>query len=252
MLALYEELPGPKIATELETAELVKYTDNAWHAVKVAFANEVGNIAKAAGVDSWKVMDIFCEDRKLNISTTYLRPGFAFGGSCLPKDVRALAYMGRDFDLNLPLLNSVLPTNEIQVDRALGMITSAGLRRIAFLGISFKSGTDDLRESPQVALLERLLGKGYKIGVYDRNVHLARLVGANRAYIEEVIPHIAEILSDDLARTVAQSDLIVVGNGAAEFRELPQMMRSDQRVVDLVRIPGLQQALGDRYDGVNW
>lgn len=252
VLALYEELPGPKIATELETAELVKYTDNAWHAVKVAFANEVGNIAKAAGVDSWKVMDIFCEDRKLNISTTYLRPGFAFGGSCLPKDVRALAYMGRDFDLNLPLLNSVLPTNEIQVDRALGMITSAGLRRIAFLGISFKSGTDDLRESPQVALLERLLGKGYKIGVYDRNVHLARLVGANRAYIEEVIPHIAEILSDDLARTVAQSDLIVVGNGAAEFRELPQMMRSDQRVVDLVRIPGLQQALGDRYDGVNW
>ncbi len=145
VLSLYEDLPGPKIATELETAELVKYTDNAWHAVKVAFANEVGNIAKAAGVDSWKVMDIFCEDRKLNISTTYLRPGFAFGGSCLPKDVRALAYMGRDSDLDLPLLNSVLPTNEVQVDRALGMITSAGLRRIAFLGISFKSGTDDLR-----------------------------------------------------------------------------------------------------------
>jgi GDP-mannose 6-dehydrogenase len=146
-------------------------------------------------------MDIFCRDEKLNISSYYLRPGFAFGGSCLPKDVRALAYKGRDLDLDLPLLNALLPTNVAQVDRALDLIAATGRRRIAFLGISFKSGTDDLRESPQVALVERLIGKGYDLRIYDRNVHFARLVGANRAYIEEVIPHIADILSDDLAGT---------------------------------------------------
>jgi GDP-mannose 6-dehydrogenase len=252
VLALYEALPGPKIATRLEVAEMVKYADNAWHATKVAFANEIGNIAKAAGVDSWEVMDIFCRDEKLNISSYYLRPGFAFGGSCLPKDVRALAYKGRELDLELPLLNALLPTNAAQVDRALDLVAAADRRRVAFLGISFKSGTDDLRESPQVALVERLIGKGYDLRIYDRNVHLARLVGANRAYIEEVVPHIADILSDDLAGTVAHGDLVVVGNAAPEFKGLAELMRPDQRVLDLVRVVGLREALGPRYDGVNW
>ena len=252
VLALYESAPAAKIATRIEVAEMVKYADNAWHALKVAFANEIGNIAKASGVDSWEVMDIFCQDQKLNISSYYLRPGFAFGGSCLPKDVRALAYKGRELDLALPLLEAVLPTNGRQVDRALELIAAAGTRQIAFLGISFKAGTDDLRESPQVALVERLIGKGYELAIYDRNVHLARLIGANRAYIEEVIPHIGDILSDDLAATVAHGELIVIGNPAPEFKELPRLMRPDQRVFDLVRIPGLKETLGERYDGVNW
>ena len=198
VLALYETLPGPKIATQLEVAEMVKYADNAWHAVKVAFGNEIGNVAKAVGVDGWEVMDIFCQDEKLNISPAYLRPGFAFGGSCLPKDVRALTAKGRELDLDLPLLASLIPTNTRQIDRALEIIAGKQSREIAFLGISFKAGTDDLRESPQVALVERLIGKGHSLRIYDRNVHLARLVGANRAYIEGVIPHIAELLSDDL------------------------------------------------------
>jgi GDP-mannose 6-dehydrogenase len=252
VLALYEALPGPKIATRLEVAEMVKYADNSWHAVKVAFGNEIGNIAKAVGVDSWEVMDIFCQDRKLNISPYYLRPGFAFGGSCLPKDVRALTYKGRDLDLDLPLLNSLIPTNSGQIDRALEMIAADGARRIAVLGISFKAGTDDLRESPQVALVERLIGKGYALKIYDKNVHLARLVGANRAYIEGVIPHIGDLLSDDLCGTVAHGELILIGNLAPEFKTLGPLMRDDQRVLDLVRVPGLKETLGERYDGINW
>ncbi len=252
VLALYEALPGPKISTSLEVAEMVKYADNSWHAVKVAFGNEIGNFAKAIGIDSWEVMDIFCQDLKLNISATYLRPGFAFGGSCLPKDVRALSYKGRDLDLELPLLNALMPANVRQIDRALEMIETLGLRRIAVLGISFKAGTDDLRESPQIALVERLIGKGYILKIYDKNVHLARLVGTNRAYIEQVIPHIGDLLSDDLAGTVAHGDLILIGNPAPEFKGLAALMRPEQRVLDLVRVPGLREALGDRYDGINW
>src|SRR5690606_23161043 len=178
VMELYTALPGPKFATRLEVAEMVKYADNSWHATKVAFANEIGNIAQAVGVDSWEVMDIFCQDTKLNISSYYMKPGFAFGGSCLPKDVRALTFKGRDLDLDLPLLNALIPTNDAQVARAVEMVADIGIRNIAFLGISFKSGTDDLRESPQVTLVERLIGKGFNLRIYDKNVHLARLLGA--------------------------------------------------------------------------
>ncbi|MEO0819553.1 MAG: nucleotide sugar dehydrogenase [Pseudomonadota bacterium] len=251
VLALYADLPGPKFATSVEVAELVKYADNSWHAVKVAFGNEIGNIAKAVGVDSHRVMEIFCQDTKLNISPYYLRPGFAFGGSCLPKDVRALAYKGRELDLDLPLLNSLMPTNAHQIDRAVDAVLASGARRIAMLGISFKAGTDDLRESPQVALVERLIGKGLDLRIYDRNVHLARLIGANRDYILNVIPHIANILSDDLEVTVAHGELVVIGNNAPEFKGLPAMLRPEQRVYDLVRVRETE-ALGERYDGVNW
>lgn len=252
VLDLYSDLPGPKIATTVAVAEMVKYADNAWHAVKVAFGNEIGNIAKAVGVDSWEVMDIFCRDEKLNISPYYLKPGFAFGGSCLPKDVRALTYKGRELDLELPLLNAVIPANIRQIDRAFETVTANGARRIAFLGISFKSGTDDLRESPQVALVERLIGKGYDLRIYDQNVALARLTGANRDYIQHVIPHISEILSDDLEAVLSHGDLVIIGNGAPEFRAIAERLSPDQKLYDLARIPGASERLGARYDGVNW
>lgn len=252
VLALYADLPGPKIAARLEVAEMVKYADNAWHAVKVAFANEIGNIAKAVGVDSWEVMDIFCQDTKLNISPYYMKPGFAFGGSCLPKDVRALTFKGRDLDLDLPLLNALIPTNVSQVDRAVEMIGEYSVRNVAFLGISFKAGTDDLRESPQVTLVERLIGKGFNLRIYDKNVHLSRLLGANRAYIEGAIPHIADILSDDMDAVLGHGDLIIIGNPAPEFKFLGAKVRADQKVLDLARIPGLAADLGERYNGINW
>ncbi|PPB79651.1 GDP-mannose 6-dehydrogenase [Albidovulum inexpectatum] len=252
VLSLYEDLPGPKIATRLEVAEMVKYADNAWHAVKVSFANEIGNIAQAVGVDSWEVMDIFCQDTKLNISPYYMKPGFAFGGSCLPKDVRALTYKGRDLDLDLPLLNSVLPANARQIERAMQIVSDYGLRNVAFLGISFKAGTDDLRESPLVALAERMIGKGLNLRIYDRNVHLSRLMGANRAYIEETIPHIGQILSDDLDQVLEHGELVVIGNPAPEFKTVAERLRPDQKVLDLARIPGLAARLGDRYRGINW
>ena len=252
VLALYADLPGPKIAARLEVAEMVKYADNSWHAVKVAFANEIGNIAKAVGVDSWEVMDIFCQDTKLNISPYYMKPGFAFGGSCLPKDVRALTFKGRDLDLDLPLLNALIPTNVSQVDRAVEMIADYGVRNVAFLGISFKAGTDDLRESPQVTLVERLIGKGFNLRIYDKNVHLSRLLGANRAYIEGAIPHIADILSDDMDAVLGHGDLVIIGNPAPEFKFLGAKVRADQKVLDLARIPGLAADLGERYNGINW
>ena len=252
VLALYEALPGPKIATRLEVAEMVKYADNSWHAVKVAFGNEIGNIAKAVGVDSWEVMDIFCQDEKLNISPYYLRPGFAFGGSCLPKDVRALTYKGRDLDLELPLLNALIPTNARQIDRALEMIAADGARRIAVLGISFKAGTDDLRESPQVALVERLIGKGYNLAHLRqerasrpprrRQPRLYR--GGDPAYRRAALRR--------SAGTVGHGELILIGNPAPEFKELPKLMAASQRVLDLVRVKGLQETLGSRYDGINW
>lgn len=252
VLALYETLPGPKIATEIEVAEMVKYADNAWHAVKVAFGNEIGNIAKAVGVDSWKVMDIFCQDEKLNISPYYLKPGFAFGGSCLPKDVRALTHRARELDLDTPLLNAIIPANQRQIDRAFDAIEAIGVRRIAFLGVSFKAGTDDLRESPQVALVERLIGRGYDLRIYDRNVHMARLTGANRAYIENAIPHIAQVLSDDLDAVLTHGELVVLGNAAPEFKAVPARLAAGQRVLDLARVAGAAETLGDRYHGVNW
>jgi GDP-mannose 6-dehydrogenase len=256
VLDLYRDLPGPKIATSLEIAEMVKYTDNAWHALKVAFGNEIGAIAKRAGVDSWKVMDIFCQDTKLNISPAYLRPGFAFGGSCLPKDVRALLSTARAWDIDTPVLAGILPSNVAHIDRAFEAVAKsaavAGSRRIAFLGVSFKAGTDDLRESPQITLAERLIGKGYDLRVFDRSVHLARLTGANKDYLDAHIPHIAEILSDDLDAVLAHGDLVVVGNPDPVFATVPDKLRDDQRMVDLARLAGAGARLGERYVGVNW
>jgi len=249
--ALYEGIDAPRFVTSVEVAELVKYADNAWHAAKVAFANEVGSISKAIEVDSHEVMDIFCADRKLNISPAYLKPGFAFGGSCLPKDLRALIYRAKTLDVETPLLSGIVDSNRRQIDRAFDMIANSGRRKVAFLGISFKADTDDLRESPQVALVERLIGRGFEVKVYDKSVRLAQLTGANRDYINAAIPHIADFITDDLEGAVGFGEVVVIGNRAREFRAVPLMMRPPQRLVDLVRTP-LPRDFQCAYDGVNW
>ena len=196
LVKLYEKLEAPLIRTDLETAEMVKYVDNCWHAVKIGFANEIGNFCKAFDIDAHKVMNIFCQDKKLNISPAYLMPGFAFGGSCLPKDLRALSYKAKSSDLQLPILSSVLPSNEMQIHRGTQMIMEKGHKKVGILGFSFKAGTDDLRESPMIEVIERLLGKGFDVRIYDKNVNIASLVGANRDFILNHIPHISRIMAE--------------------------------------------------------
>ncbi len=237
--------------TEIELAEMAKYVDNAWHALKVAFANEMGSISKAHAIDGRKLMEIFCADRKLNLSTAYLKPGFAFGGSCLPKDVRALSYKGRSLDLELPLLNAILPSNQRQLDRALQMITSRGYRKIGVLGLSFKAGTDDLRESPMVDVVEHLLGKGYDIRIYDDNVNLAKLLGANRDYILNQIPHISDLMVSTMDEVLDHAQTIVIGNDDDAFRTILSELREGQVIVDFVRIAN-QPSDGRAYDGICW
>lgn len=248
---VYAGLPGPMIHTSIEVAEMVKYADNVWHATKVAFANEIGNICKSSGIDSHKVMDIFCQDTKLNISTYYMKPGFAFGGSCLPKDVRALASRGRDLDLNLPLIQSLIPTNREQIERAVRMIAAKGKRRLGVLGIAFKSGTDDMRESPIMELIERLHGKGYEIKVYDPSVELSRVVGANLDYMTRAIPHIAGMLVGSVEAAIDFAEVIVIGNNDKTFHDITTRARPDQVIVDLVRVPDSGGG-HPGYDGINW
>jgi GDP-mannose 6-dehydrogenase len=249
---LYEQIDAPLRIVPLKVAEMVKYASNAFHAVKVAFANEIGNICKQQEIDSHQVMDIFCLDGKLNLSAYYLKPGFAFGGSCLPKDLRALLYHAHRLDLSVPLLESVMPSNELQIRRGFDLIKQTGRKKIGVLGFSFKAGTDDLRESPLVELVEMLIGKGYQVKLYDKNVSLARLHGANRAYIEREIPHIATLMCDSAEEVLAASEVIVVGNKAPEFRDVLQHARPDQAVIDLVRIYKDREPLAARYEGVCW
>jgi GDP-mannose 6-dehydrogenase len=250
--ALYDGIEAPLIGTSIRVAEMMKYTSNTWHAVKVVFANEIGNLCKRMDVDSHEVMDIFCKDDKLNLSSYYLKPGFAFGGSCLPKDVRALQYRAKEVDLDMPMINSVLDSNHLQVQHAVDRIVDTGKKRIGMLGFSFKAGTDDLRESPMVVLAEALLGKGYELCIYDKNVSLARLVGANKQYIEEQIPHLSRHLCESIDETIAQSEVIVIGNGAPEFSAAVQKCRPDQTVIDLVRIPLDFSTMQATYDGICW
>ena len=250
--ALYDNVDAPLYAAPIRVAEMIKYTSNTWHAVKVTFANEIGNVCKKMGVDSHEVMDIFCKDDKLNLSPYYMKPGFAFGGSCLPKDVRALQYRAKELDLDVPMINAVLGSNRMQVQHAIDRIVDTGKRRIGLFGFSFKAGTDDLRESPLVIMAEALLGKGYQLSIYDRNVSLARLVGANKQYIEEQIPHLSRHLCDTLDEVIDQSDVIVVGNGAPEFSEAVARCRADQIVIDLVRIPLDFSKVQAQYDGICW
>ena len=233
---LFRGLPGPMVMTDLRTAEMIKYVDNVWHALKVTFANEIGNLCKSVDVDSHDVMNIFCQDIKLNLSPYYLKPGFAFGGSCLPKDLRALNYKARTLDLDLPLLASILPSNQRQIDRGYSMITAKGKRRVGVLGFSFKAGTDDLRESPMVEIIERLLGKGYELKLYDSNVSVAALTGANRDYILNHIPHISRIMVRSLDEVLDYAELIVVGNSAPEFEEALLRVKQGVEIIDFVRV----------------
>ena len=251
LVSLYDTLTAPLIRTDLETAEVVKYVDNVWHALKIGFANEIGNICKLLGIDGHHVMDIFCQDTKLNISNQYLKPGFAFGGSCLPKDLRAMTYMARGLDLDLPILNAILPSNTLQVERGLRMIMEKRKKKVGFLGFSFKAGTDDLRESPVVEVIERLLGKGYDIRIYDRNVRLASLVGANRDYILNHIPHISRLMADSTKEVLSHADTVVIGNSDSEFSNILERIKDGQVVVDLVRIT---ETVSDRgiYNGICW
>jgi GDP-mannose 6-dehydrogenase len=254
--AIYAKLEAPMIVTDLRTAEMVKYVDNCWHALKVTFANEMGRLAKAMSVDSRSLMRLFCMDTKLNISPTYLRPGFAFGGSCLPKDVRALTYQGKLLDVETPVLSSILASNQVQVERALTLIRASGQRRVGLLGLSFKEGTDDLRESPIVTLAEQLIGKGFELLIYDRNVKLASLVGANRDYILNHIPHIGRLLVDDSAELFAVSDVVVIATAEKEFAGLISRHGSGKIIIDLIGTgdfsnPATLNALKS-YDGIAW
>jgi GDP-mannose 6-dehydrogenase len=251
LVGLFRKINAPLIRTNLETAEMVKYVDNSWHALKIGFANEIGNLCKAFAIDSHEVMNIFCEDKKLNISSAYLLPGFAFGGSCLPKDLRALAYKAKVHDLNLPILSSILPSNEMQVTKGLQLIMEKGHRRIGILGFSFKAGTDDLRESPVIEVIERLIGKGFDLRIYDKNVNIASLVGANRDFILNRIPHISKLMVDNIDEVLDHAQTVVIGNKDPDFQRVPERLCEGQRLVDFVRITDRRSENG-KYDGICW
>jgi GDP-mannose 6-dehydrogenase len=250
--ALYQGIEAPVHIIPVRTAEMVKYSCNCFHGLKVAFANEIGNICKAVGVDSHEVMRIFCEDRKLNISPYYLRPGYAFGGSCLPKDLRATVYNARAHDVPVPVLEATLESYRLQIEKAFNMVMATGKKRVGVLGLSFKAGTDDLRESPMVSLIERLIGKGTQLAIYDPYVTSSRLMGANREYIEREIPHIWELMRGSIREVLDASDAVIIGNSAGEFREIQGHLRTDQPVVDLVRAFGPRTSDGDSYQGICW
>ena len=250
---LYKETPGKVFETTLGVAEMVKYLSNAFHAVKVTFANEVGTLCKSLGVDAQAVTEIFTSDTRLNISAAYLSPGFAFGGSCLPKDVRALTYKAKEPDLKLPMLESLLPSNSEHVERAVEAVMRTNKRKVAQLGLSFKAGTDDLRESPQVQLVKRLLGEGYELKVWDKDVSLGRLAGSNRQYVEEVIPHIGSLLSADLEDVLKWAEVVIIGNKSAKKDELTKHLRPDQIVIDLVNLDKRLRSEGaSSYEGICW
>jgi GDP-mannose 6-dehydrogenase len=248
---IYARLDAPLIRVSLETAEMVKYVDNSWHALKIGFANEIGNLCKVLGLDAHEVMGIFCQDKKLNISPAYLLPGFAFGGSCLPKDLRALTYTAKSRDLQLPILTAILPSNEIQVSRGLDLIIQKGNRKVGVLGFSFKAGTDDLRESPVIEVIERLLGKGYELRIYDKNVNMASLVGANRDFILNRIPHISRLMVDNVDDVLSHAETIVIGNNDPDFRDVPNRLRKDQLIIDFVRLAKGSHQNGN-YEGICW
>jgi GDP-mannose 6-dehydrogenase len=251
LLGLYAGIEAPVIRTSIRVAEMAKYCDNAFHALKISFANEVGNLCKKLGVDSHDVMAVFCEDRKLNLSPAYLKPGFAFGGSCLPKDLRALTYEAKRFDLESPVLNSIMQSNAAQIQLGISMITALGKKRVGFLGMAFKPDTDDMRESPLVAVIETLLGRGYDIRIFDRNVSTSRLIGANRKFIDEHIPHLASLLVEDVGAIAHRSEVIVVGYQSPEFVAVVETLREDQAVVDLARL-GRDVSTSARYEGICW
>lgn len=249
---LYKAIPGAVFETSIPVAEMVKYVCNAFHALKIGFANEVGTLCKGLGVDAEAVTKIYTADTKLNISPAYLSPGFAFGGSCLPKDLRALSHRAKELDLGLPLLESVLPSNALHIDRAVDAVLRTNKKRIAFLGLSFKPGTDDLRESPQVQMIKRLLGEGSQLRIWDRDVSLGRLAGSNRQYIEEVIPHIGSLLSADLEEVVRSGEVVVIAT-KVDKDQLARCLGRDQIVIDLINLASASRpGVAASYQGICW
>ena len=249
---LFEQVDAPLFRTEIRTAEMIKYACNAFHAVKVCFANEIGNICKAFGIDSHAVMDIFCQDTKLNLSPYYLKPGFAFGGSCLPKDLRAILHRGRHEDMELPLMDSLLRSNRHQVQMAYRWIRRTGKKRIAVLGLSFKSQTDDLRESPILELIEMLLGKGFSVSIYDAEVSLAKVFGANREYIERAVPHVSSLMRESAEDAIGEAELVVVSKKSEAYLEAIRQLPPGTMILDLVRLSSDLQEMPAGYDGLCW
>lgn len=248
---LYKDIDAPIYTLKPEESEMIKYANNNFHAMKITFANEIGNICKALQVDGHKVMDIVAKDTKLNLSPYYLKPGFAFGGSCLPKDVRGLNYRAKLLDVKTPLLNSLLESNDYQVQRGLQMVFETGKRKVGVLGFAFKAGTDDMRESPMITLIETLIGKGYDLSLYDSNVLLSKLMGKNKDYIIGHIPHISRLLKESIQEVIDNSDVIVIGNKASEFKEVLPQISKDKIVIDLVRID-TERSSGENYQGICW
>ncbi len=249
---MYSTISAQMIRTSIKTAEMMKYANNSFHALKISFANEIGNVCKAHGIDGRDVMDIVCQDSRLNISPVYLKPGFAFGGSCLPKDLRALMYRSKERDIDTPLLSSIMISNQRQIERGIEMVEQTGHKSVGILGLSFKAGTDDIRESSIVPLIETLVGRGYKVSVYDETVELPRLIGANRSYIEDVLPHIASLMRSSIDEVVAESDVVVVANGGKSFRDVADKIRPDQTLIDLVGAAKVNGNLRGEYEGICW
>lgn len=247
---LYKDIPGEFISTDIKVAEIMKYVDNTYHGLKIVFANEIGNICKALGIDSHKVMDIFCKDKQLNISPYYFKPGFAYGGSCLPKDSKALCTLAHDLYVNVPVINAINPSNEQQKKNAIDIIESKGKKKVGILGLSFKAGTDDLRCSPIVDVVEVLLGKGYEIHIYDKNVRISQLTGTNADFIAAKLPHLHEIITDDLNAVCSKCDVLVVTNSEAEFAEVPSKY-PHKVIVDLVR-QYIDLDYEGNYEGISW
>lgn len=248
--AMYSAVPGEVIHCKLSTAEAIKYGCNIFHALKITFANEMGMLCKALGVDSREALEIICKDTKLNISSKYMKPGFAYGGSCLPKDMRAYTHKARELDMYLPMFEGSLASNRLQIERAAQRIMALGLKKVSMLGISFKEGTDDLRESPLVTLAEILIGKGYDLRIFDPNVEYAALYGSNKAFIDQELPHLKRILVS-ASEALDHAEIVVFGHDAAPYRELIGQVSENQRVFDLVKIASPEHFKGE-YDGLYW
>ena len=250
--ALYKGVDAPVVRTNFRIAESVKYLCNVYHALKIAFANEAGSLLKSLGMDGREAMEIFCRDTELNISPAYLRPGYAFGGSCLPKDLRGLLAFAREAELQLPLLSQVLSSNDAHIDRAFDMVTRRGRRKVALFGLAFKPGTDDLRESPLVTLAERLIGKGYQLAIHDPHVEASRLMGANRDFIDREIPHFEQMLVADPARALDGAGTIVVGHADRSAVAAIVSAHAGRTIVDLQGVGELEALDGADYEGVCW
>ena len=249
---LFGHLPCEFHVTSIRAAEMVKYCCNNFHALKITFANETARLCEALGVDPFQVMDLVCKDRQLNISPAYLKPGFAFGGSCLPKDMRATLYFSKMRDVEMPMHAGIMASNRVHIEHAIAKVLATGRRRIGMIGLSFKTGTDDLRESPLVLLAEYLLGKGLSLTVYDPDVHLSQLLGANRRFIEQHVPHIGSLIRGDIESVIADSELLIVGlSDPRTLEALARHVREDQVVLDLVRV-GERRAMRGDLIGLCW